>query len=122
MEFEREINRVFSEEAINKNELVNNKIYDVKKLGKTNGRIVLYVNTDSITAEKAAEIMLVTKSLLCEANISFYSMCLCLRHPVSNEKTYERPEGSIYIKDFLSADIYEEGIVEKINESIKYKE
>ena len=34
--------------------------------------------------------------------------------PYDAEKSYERPDGEIRLEDFLYADIYEEGMVERV--------
>ena len=50
-----------------------------------------------------------------QSGISFYSVELCLRYPPYDaEKSYERPDGEIRLEDFLYADIYEEGMVERV--------
>ena len=75
----------------------------------------MYIDSDVVTNEKAAEILLKTKELMDQSGISFYSVELCLRYPPYDaEKSYERPEGEIDLKDFLYTDIYEEGMVERV--------
>lgn len=104
-------------------DLVNDKIYDVGELGKTNGTLFLYIDSDEVTYEMAAEILLKTKGLMEEAGISFYSVDLSLRHPPYDpERTSERPAGEIRLYSFLCTDIYEDGIVERIKEHDKKDE
>ena len=91
------------------------KFYNVGELGAKNGELVLYIDSDTVTNEKAAEILLKTKELMDQSGISFYSVVLCLRYPPYDaEKSYERPDGEIRLEDFLYTDIYEEGMVERV--------
>ena len=79
--------------------------------------LVLYVKNDTVTDKKAAEILLKTKELFDRAGIPFYSITFCLEYP---DYVYEgpvqplTPKGEIYLKNFLSSDIYEEGLVQRV--------
>ena len=115
LEFEREVGTEAVEGAIKRSELVNDRFYNVGELGAKNGKLVLYIDSDTVTNEKTAEILLKTKELLDRSGISFYSVHFVLRYPpIDPEKSYQRPEGEINLKDFLYADIYEDGIIERI--------
>ena len=115
LEFERELGKETVEGALKRSDLVNDKFYNVGELGAKNGELVLYIDSDVVTNEKAAEILLKTKELMDQSGISFYSVQFCLRYPPYDaEKSYERPEGEIDLKDFLYTDIYEEGMVERV--------
>lgn len=102
LEFEREAGAEVVEGAIKRSELVNDRFYNVGMLGAKNGKLVLHIDSDSVadTNEKAAEILLKTKELLDQSGISFYSVHFVL--------------GEINLKDFLSTDINEDGIIERI--------
>ena len=120
LEFDRELGEEEVPGALDRSDLVNDQIYNVGKLSATNGKLVLYIDSDTVTYEKAAEILLKTKELMDGAGISFYSVHLCLQYlPYDAEKPYERPEGEIDLKDFLYTDIYEEGIIERIIQCAK---
>ena len=115
LEFERELGKETVEGALTRSDLVNDKFYNVGDLGAKNGELVLYIDSDVVTNEKAAEILLKTKELMDQSGISFYSVQFCLRYPPYDaEKSYERPEGEIDLKDFLYTDIYEAGMVERV--------
>ena len=115
LEFDREVGTEAVAGALDRTDLVNDRIYNVGKLGATNGKLVLYIDSDTITYEKAAEILLKTKELMDAAGISFYSVHFVLRYPPYDAaESYKRPEGEIDLKDFLYTDIYEEGIIERI--------
>ena len=103
------------EYALITEDLTLDAFYDVNELGAKNGELVLYIDSDVVTNEKAAEILLKTKELMDQSGISFYSVQLCLRYPPYDaEKSYERPEGEIDLRDFLYTDIYEEGMIERV--------
>jgi len=115
LEFDREVGTEAVEGAVKRSELVNDRFYHVGELGAKNGKLVLYIDSDTVTNEKAAEILLKTKELLDQSGISFYSVHFVLQyHPYDPERSYGRPEGEINLKDFPSADIYEDGILERI--------
>ena len=55
-----------------------------------------------------------------QSGLSFYSVQFCLRYqPYYAEKSYIRPEGEINHKDFLYYDIYEKGIVERVERCVQ---
>jgi len=87
-------------------------IYDLREVGAQAGKLVLYIADDTITVERAAEIMLDIKNIIDDAGIAFYAMDFALRHP-KTEEGYNWDE-SIDINDFLYADIYEDGFVERV--------
>ncbi len=119
LEFDREVGEEEIAGAIKRSELVNDRFYNIGELGKKNGKLVLYINSDTVTKEKAAEILLKTRELLDQSGISFYSVHFVLQyHPYDTNKSYDRPEGKIDLKDFLYSDIYEEGLIERIEKSI----
>ena len=107
---------IYSGSIIHKrNELVNDRFYNVNELGATNGKLVLYIDDDIVTYEKAAEILLKTKELMDGAGISFYSIHFILRYPPYDPtESYKRPEGEISIRTFLYTDIYEEDMAERV--------
>ncbi|MBR5187283.1 MAG: hypothetical protein IKW18_02320 [Clostridia bacterium] len=120
LEFDQELGKEEVEGAIDRSELINDKFYNVGELGATNGELVLYIDDQNVTCEKAAEILLKTKELMDGAGISFHSVRFILRYPpYDNAKSYERPEGEISIRRFLYADIYEEGMLERVIQSVK---
>ena len=115
LEFDREFGKEPVEGALTRGDLVNDKIYNVGELGAKNGALVLYIDNDTVTNEKAAEILLKTKELMDQSGISFYSVHLVLQYPPYDEEIpYERPAGEINLYDFLYSDIYEENLIERI--------
>ena len=120
LEFERELGKETVEGALKRSELVNDKFYNVGELGAKNGELVLYIDSDTVTNEKVAEILLETKKLMDQSGISFYSVHLVLQYPPYDaEKSYERPEGEINLKEFLYSDIYAEGMIERVEKCVQ---
>ncbi len=100
---------------IHMSELVNDKIYDVGELGRTNGTVDLYIFSDKVDYETAAKILLKAKELLSDAGIYFYSIDLVLSYPPEDPRHPEsNPEGEIRFRGFLCEDIYEAGLAERI--------
>lgn len=114
LEFQRELDGIQNPDALGLSDLVNDRIYNVKELGATNGKLVLYVNDDDISFEKAAEILLCAKEFAVKTDISFYTVSFCLRHEPYDTETYKRPEGSIYIRNMLFSEIYEEDLAARL--------
>ena len=96
-------------------ELVLDKVYDIGQLGAQAGRLVVYVDTDTITFQEAARIMLDIKKMFDDAGIPFYAMDFTLQYPLPEEGM--RPDGDIRVEDFLYTDLYEEGLVQRLEQA-----
>ena len=90
------------------------KIYDIRDLGKVAGHLVLYVYDEDVSVEKAAEILLEVKHLMDAGGVSFYVIDLVLEYPKPVDDS-PRKEGRVETMEFLYDDIYEEGMVERVN-------
>lgn len=101
--------------AINQNELEIDKIYDIQELGRQAGHLIIYTENDTVTIEKAAEIMLDIKSLFDDAGIPFYAMDFTLQYPKPEEG--KRPEYEVSVADFPYDEIYEDGMVDRVREA-----
>lgn len=86
------------------------KVYDIYELGKYAGDIVVTVYSEEVSVEKAAEQMLQIKEFLDREQVSFYTIDFMLMKPM--EEGIENV--SISVTDFLYEDIYEEGLVERV--------
>ncbi len=62
-------------------ELIPDKIYDVRELGKEAGTLVLYIEDPVVTKERANEIMQDIKKQFDEAGIPFRYMDFTLEYP-----------------------------------------
>ena len=101
--------------AISKDVLVLDKVYykdEILELGRQAGILTIYVMDDSVTAERAAQIMLHIKALFDEAEIPFYRMDFVLRYPRPEEESHW-PEEDIRA-EILYKDLYENGLEERI--------
>lgn len=102
--------------AIRREELENGRVYDVGAMGTTNGHLVLYLDIDAVTPEKAAEILKTVKALFDSAGIGCYAVDLVLRYPPYEPGSHQRPEGELRLRRFLYADIEGDGLPERVNE------
>ncbi len=103
--------------AINQNELELDKIYNIQKLGQQAGHLIIYIENDTVTLEKATEIILNIKSIFDNAGIPFRAMDFTLQYPRLEEG--KRPEGEISIAHFPYEEIYENGMIERVQEADK---
>lgn len=86
------------------------KEYDIYGLGRTAGTIDFYVNSEKITAEKAAEYLLLIKEYFDKEGVPFYAIDFQLSEPMQEGSTSDY----INLTGFLYEDIYEEGLVERV--------
>lgn len=89
------------------------KKYDIRELAKTAGYLVIYVEDELVTVERAAEVLLQLKELFDQRNVPFYAIDFVLEYP-RKEEGGNIKEGRVNVEGFLYADIYEEGLVERI--------
>ena len=95
-----------------KQNLIIDHIYDPRELGEKCGYLSVWVESDTVSTELAAEIILRIRNEFDNANIPFRAIDLHLRHPMTEEG--KREEGSIWIQDFRYEDIYEEDLADRI--------
>ena len=103
--------------ALNQDELILDKIYDVRELGRQAGHLVIYVEQDSVSIEEAAEIMVDVKRLFDDAGIPFAAMDFVLQHPRPEEG--KRPEGEVRVIHFPYEEIYADDMVTRVREADK---
>ena len=101
--------------ALITNELELDGIYDVNELGAKAGKLTLYVYDDTVSVERLAEIILDIKGMLDDAGVRFYVMDCVLEYP--KPESGEWKQGRVEVMDFLCSDIYEEGLVERVQAS-----
>lgn len=94
-------------------EVVLDKKYDIRELAKTAGYLVVYVEDDVVTVERAAEVLLELKEVFDRRNVPFYAIDFVLEYPRKPEGGTTK-EGRVNIDGFLYSDIYEEGLVERV--------
>ena len=99
--------------ALIEEDLEIDKLYDITKLGTEAGHLIIYVDDETVSIERAAEIMLDVKHFMDEGGVPFYAMDFVLQYP-RTEDDEARPGGSIHILNFLYTDIYERGMTERV--------
>ncbi len=81
-------------------------VYDIPELGRQAGRITVDVDSEDVSPEKAAEVLLNIKKVMEQGGAPFYAINLKL----------EAPDGRYCeLVNFLAADIHENGLVERVN-------
>lgn len=103
--------------ALNQDELILDKGYDIRELGRQAGHLVIYIDSDIVTIETAAEIMLDIKARFDDAGVPFAAMDFELQYPRPTDG--KRPEGDVSVAQFLYEDIYEDGMVERVEAADK---
>ena len=89
------------------------KQYDIRELAKTAGYLVVYVEDEEVSIERAAEVLLELKEVFDLRNVPFYAIDFVLEYP-RKEEGGNIKEGRVNVEGFLYSDIYEEGLVERV--------
>lgn len=89
------------------------KKYDIRELAKTAGYLVVYVEDEVVSIERAAEVLLELKEVFDRRNVPFYAIDFVLEYPRKEEGGTIK-EGRVNVENFLYSDIYEEGLVERV--------
>ena len=95
-------------------ELVLDKKYDIRELGAKAGHLIVYVEDDIVTVERAAEVLLELKEVFDRRNVPFYAIDFVLEYPRKPEGGTTK-EGRVEADGFLYTDIYEEGMIERVS-------
>ena len=93
-------------------DLILDKIYDIRELGRQAGRLIVYIDSDTISFELAAKILLDIREEFDNANIPFQAIDFSLQPPLPDEGP--RTGFEIHFKNFPYEDIYEEGLEDRI--------
>ena len=101
--------------ALITNDLELDGVYDVNKLGAKAGKLTIYIYDDTVTVERLAEIILDIKKIMDQAGVSFYAMDCVLEYPKPENGQWK--QGRVEVMVFLYSDIYEEGIVRRVQAS-----
>ena len=101
--------------ALVQQDLVLDQIYDIRELGKQAGHLIIYVESETISYELAAQIMLGIRAEFDKANIPFRAMDFVLQLPLPEEGP--RPDEDVRVENFRYEDICEEGLADRIAEA-----
>ncbi len=100
------------EYALIQEDLILDKLYDIRELGAQAGHLVIYVDCDTVSLEKAAEVLLTIREEFDNAGIPFRAINFVLRYPKPSEGP--REEGEIRIEHFPYDEIYADGLEDRI--------
>lgn len=111
------------EYALQRNDLVLDKVYDIREVAAEHGKLVLYAYDDEVTHERLAELLLDVKNKFDKSGVTFKAVEFVLE-PTKLEGEALMSEEQIRIRDFYYSDIYEDGLVERVKkanqEAIEY--
>lgn len=112
-EIDADGNPIYEPFGIDKLSLTLDGTYNVSELGKTAGHITAYIESEEISSEKAAEILLGLTEYLEKNNAYFYAIDFNLTLPKNEDGTLRSGE-QLSVKAFLRSDIYEDGLIKRI--------
>lgn len=104
------------EYALITEDLTLDAIYDVNELGAKHGKLTIYIDDDTVSYERLSEILLDVRSIFDDAGVKFYIIDCVLEYQ-KNEDSSNKREGRVEVREFLYADIYEDGMVERVKAS-----
>ena len=103
------------EYAIVTEELTIDAFYDVNELGSKAGKLTIYLDGDTVSHERLAELILDTRKIFDNAGVKFYCLDFVLEYPKQVDSG--KKEGRVEVRNFLYTDIYEEGMLERVKAS-----
>ena len=90
--------------------------YDVNELGAKHGKLTIYIDDDTVSYERLAEILLDIRRIFDDSGVKFYVIDCVLEYQ-KNEDSSKKQEGRVEVREFLYADIYDDGMVERVKAS-----
>lgn len=104
------------EYALITEDLTLDAFYDVNELGAKHGKLTIYLDDDTVSYERLAEILLDIRRIFDDSGVKFYVIDCVLEYQ-KNEDGSMKQEGRVEVREFLYADIYEDGMVERVKAS-----
>ena len=104
------------EYALITEDLTLDAFYDVNELGAKHGKLTIYIDDDTVSYERLAEILLDIRRIFDDSGVKFYVIDCVLEYQ-KNENSSKKQEGRVEVREFLYADIYEDGMVERVKAS-----
>ena len=89
--------------------------YDINELGSKAGKLTIYIDDETVSYERLAELILEVKKIFDDAKVKFYALDFVLEYPKDENGTIK--EGRVEVRDFLYADMYEEDMIERVKAS-----
>lgn len=100
-------------------ELELDKIYDIKELGRKSGDIVITMEDEQVNVERASEVLINIKDFFDQKDVPFYVVDFSLEEPKTEDKVKFEDRERVDVGEFLYSDIYEEGLIERLEKSAK---
>ena len=100
------------EYAIITESLMRDAFCDVNELGAKAGKLTIYIDDDTVTTERMAEILLDIKKIFDNASVKFHAVDCVLTYPRQEEGA--NSEERVEVMDFLYSEIYEDGMTERV--------
>lgn len=98
-------------------ELVVNGQYDVRELARGAGRLIIYVDSRTVSTEVLAQALLDTRRVFDGAGVPFAAVSMTLQTPKpADGSNWAREE--ICVLDFAYEDIYEEGLTARVQTAV----
>ena len=104
------------EYALITEDLTLDAFYDVNELGAKHGKLTIYIDDDTVSYERLSEILLDIRRIFDDSGVKFYVIDCVLEYQ-KNEDGSKKKEGRVEVREFLYADIYEDGMVERVKAS-----
>ncbi len=93
--------------------LETDKIYNLPALGAQAGHLVLYVEEETVSVQRLAEILLDIRQRFDDAGIPFFSIDLALRQPRTEEEVSQKEE-RLEVMGFPYSGIRKEGLTQRV--------
>ena len=90
------------------------RVYDIRALGREYGGIVFYYESETVTPEKAAEVLLGLRRYLDEAGVPFRTIDFTLQSPKPEDIDAPWDPESVQVEKFPYEEITEENLPERI--------
>lgn len=101
--------------AISTDELIIDADYNLNEFGAKAGKLTIYIEGETVSHERLAEIVLDIRRIFDEADVKFHAIDLILEYPKNEDGT--RVDKRVEVMNFPYPDIYEEGMPERVKAS-----
>jgi len=102
----------FPDYALRTDDLKLDAYYNANDIGSSAGKLTVYIEDNTVTAERLAQILLGIRECFDSAGIGFYAIDCVLEYPLNSDGLYEY--GRVEVMDFLYSDISPEGLTERV--------
>ena len=103
------------EYAIVTNSLVLDGFYNASELGAEAGKLTVYLEDETVSYERLADIIFDVKKIFDDAGVKFYVLDLVLEYPKQTDGT--KREDRVEVMNFLYSDIHEDGMIDRVKVS-----